>query len=155
MLTQTDFTQDQEIQSLVSEVRSYIERRRAEDPSFGYSDVFDGENWYVDLVQEGGGTLGVALVGYTYVMEQAGIRFLKLAGTSAGAINNLLMASAGPPSVARSEATIGHVAGLDLINLVDGDKDARKFIEVINNGGNMLKTGFRFVYIPSIIKHLN
>ena len=80
MLTQTDFTQDQEIQSLVSEVRSYIERRRAEDPSFGYSDVFDGENWYVDLVQEGGGTLGVALVGYTYIMEQAGIRFLKLAG---------------------------------------------------------------------------
>lgn len=43
---------------------------------------------YVDLVQKGGGVLGVALVGYVYVLEQAGIRFLKLAGTSAGAITH-------------------------------------------------------------------
>ena len=27
-------------------------------------------NYYVDLVQEGGGVLGIALVGYTYILEQ-------------------------------------------------------------------------------------
>ena len=39
----------------------------------------------MNLVQKGGGVLGVALVGYVYILEQAGIRFLKMAGTSAGA----------------------------------------------------------------------
>ncbi len=42
--------------------------------------------------------LGVGLLGYTYVLEQAGIRFIGLGGTSAGAINTLLMVTsrAGP-----------------------------------------------------------
>src|SRR5215204_2244125 len=46
---------------------------------------------YVDLVQEGGGIHGVALAGYTYVLEKMGIRFMKMAGTSAGSINTLLL----------------------------------------------------------------
>ena len=51
------------------------------------SDVLDDKgNQYAHLVQKGGGVLGVALVGYTYVLEEMGIRFLKQAGTSAGAI---------------------------------------------------------------------
>jgi hypothetical protein len=48
---------------------------------------------YVNYVQEGGGVLGVALLGYTYVLEKLGIRFYKLAGTSAGAINTMLTAA--------------------------------------------------------------
>ena len=36
---------------------------------------------------EGGGVLGIALTGYTYILEQAGIRFLGVGGTSAGSIN--------------------------------------------------------------------
>jgi NTE family protein len=60
------------------------------------SDVLDGEDHqYVNLVQKGGGVLGVALVGYTYVLKQMGIRFIRLAGTSAGAINTSLMAVTG------------------------------------------------------------
>ena len=59
---------------------------------FIVSDVLDEEgNQYVNLVQKGGGVLGVALVGYTYILEKMGIRFLRLAGTSAGAINTALM----------------------------------------------------------------
>src|SRR4051812_35317605 len=45
----------------------------------------------VDLVQEGGGVHGIALAGYTYVLEKMGITFLKMAGTSAGAINTMLL----------------------------------------------------------------
>ena len=53
-------------------------------------------NQYVDLVMEGGGTLGVALVGYLYILEQLDIRFLQLAGTSAGSIVAMLLAGGGP-----------------------------------------------------------
>ena len=45
----------------------------------------------VDLVQEGGGVHGIALAGYTYVLEKMGVSFTKLAGTSAGAINTMLL----------------------------------------------------------------
>lgn len=47
----------------------------------------------IDLVQQGGTMLGIGLLGYTYIMEKAGIRFRSMAGTSAGAINTLLLAS--------------------------------------------------------------
>ena len=78
------------------EVLNYIQQLEAAFPQGGrpfiVSDVLDGDgNQYVNLVQKGGGVLGVALVGYTYVLEKMGIRFLRLAGTSAGAINTALM----------------------------------------------------------------
>lgn len=45
------------------------------------SDLVDDNNLqYVDLVMEGGGVLGIALTGYTYALEQAGIRFLGIGG---------------------------------------------------------------------------
>jgi NTE family protein len=47
----------------------------------------------VDLVQQGGTMLGIGLLGYTYIMERAGVRFRSMAGTSAGAINTLLIAA--------------------------------------------------------------
>ena len=44
-----------------------------------FSDIIDASgNQYVDLVQEGGGVLGIALLGYTYTLEQIGIRFSAL-----------------------------------------------------------------------------
>jgi NTE family protein len=59
-----------------------------------YSDLLDAEgNQYVEFVQEGGGVWGSALVGYLYGLEIFGIRFLKIAGTSAGAINTILIAA--------------------------------------------------------------
>ncbi len=47
----------------------------------------------VDLVQQGGTMLGIGLLGYTYIMEKVGVRFRSMAGTSAGAINTLLLAA--------------------------------------------------------------
>jgi NTE family protein len=61
-----------------------------------YSDILDSEgNQYVNFVQEGGGVWGVALVGYLFALESFGIRFLRIAGTSAGAINTMLIAALG------------------------------------------------------------
>jgi len=47
----------------------------------------------IDLVQQGGGMFGIALLGYTYIMERAGIRFHSHGGTSAGAINASFLAA--------------------------------------------------------------
>jgi predicted acylesterase/phospholipase RssA len=58
------------------------------------SDVVDVQgSQYVDLVQEGGGVHGIALAGYTYILEKMGVAFMKMAGTSAGSINTLLLSA--------------------------------------------------------------
>lgn len=94
------------------------------------SDVLDEKgNQYVNLVQKGGGVLGVALVGYVYILEKAGIRFLKLAGTSAGAINTSLMAIQKDKTEAKSEYVIKALADLNMIRLVDGHPLVRKIIQ--------------------------
>jgi predicted acylesterase/phospholipase RssA len=46
------------------------------------------------LVLQGGGTLGIAHLGFLYGLEQAGVRFVGTAGTSAGAIVALMLAAA-------------------------------------------------------------
>ena len=110
------------------ELQSFLKRAHAlrDDTNFCISDVIDQNGLqYVDLVQEGGGVLGIALVGYTYIMEEAGIRFLNLAGTSAGAINTMMMASLGSIDAPKSEKLLGILAQKNLFELVDG-KDAQK-----------------------------
>ncbi|MEL6843390.1 MAG: Patatin, partial [Bacteroidota bacterium] len=63
-LSVNDFTENKEVLLMVEDVKEYIATQKAEDPEFGYSDAMDADgNWYVDLVQEGGGVLGVALLG--------------------------------------------------------------------------------------------
>ncbi len=60
------------------------------------NEFFEGKNHerpVVDLVQQGGGMYGIALLGYTYIMEKVGVRFYSHGGASAGGINALLMAS--------------------------------------------------------------
>ncbi len=57
----------------------------------------------IDLVQQGGGMYGIALLGYTYVMEKVGIRFYSHGGTSAGAINAMFLASL-PNSIYEQES---------------------------------------------------
>ncbi|MCX6217870.1 patatin-like phospholipase family protein [Spirosoma sp.] len=92
------------------------------------SDVFDTEgHQYVNLVQEGGGVLGIALLGYTYVLESMGIRFLKLAGTSAGAINAALMAVVRPEDtkVKKSPIILYYLTQKNLFDFVDGHPIAK------------------------------
>jgi NTE family protein len=116
----TRFTQNETVLSLVDRIPK----------GKRYSDIEDAEgHQYVDLVQEGGGVLGVALVGYTYILEKAGIRFMSLAGTSAGAINTLMMAGLGRIDEAKSEKILTILSNQDLFELVDGPRSIRRLID--------------------------
>ena len=98
------------------------------------SDVTDkAGHQYVDLVQEGGGVLGVALVGYTYVLEKMGIRFFSLAGTSAGSINAMLMACTGNKEDEKVEKIIKDILSLDFFSLVDGKESNWKFTKRVKS----------------------
>jgi NTE family protein len=95
-----------------------------------FSDVTDAEgHQYVDLVQEGGGVLGIALVGYTYVLEQAGIRFFSLAGTSAGAINTLMLAGLGRIPDSKSAKILDLLVNKNLFDFVDGEPSIKSLIQ--------------------------
>ncbi|MDQ3624103.1 MAG: patatin-like phospholipase family protein [Verrucomicrobiota bacterium] len=127
----SDFTI--EVHHLVSELR----RDLAEEGKV-FSDIVDDSHQYVDLVMEGGGVLGVALVGFTYVLEQAGLRFLRVGGASAGAINALLLAGLGRPAEAKSEKIVELLANLDMYEFVDGDADVRRLVDSwVQNAGRI------------------
>ena len=103
-----------------------------------FSDLIDKDgNFYINLVQEGGGTLGIALVGFVSILEFCKIRFLNLAGTSAGAINTALLYFLDTPDKAKSP---------ELFSILKDQMDLRKFIDgnrfsrfIVNNLLN--KTG--------------
>ena len=89
-----------------------------------YSDLIDAEgHQYIDLVMEGGGTLGLALLGYLHVLESAGLRFIGIGGTSAGAISAIALASASTPAQPRVDKLIGALANMPMAEFVDGRKD--------------------------------
>lgn len=116
-----DFTGNPVVKKCVDEIK------KLKDP---VSDVLDKEgHQYVNLVQKGGGVLGVALVGYVYILEQAGIRFLKLAGTSAGAINTSLMVIPPDKTKEKSPFLIDALINLDLFKLVDGHAAAKFLVK--------------------------
>lgn len=65
---------------------------------------------FADLVLEGGGVKGIALVGAISVLEERGYEFQRVAGTSAGTIvGSLVAARAGPHSSRRSCAVVKSV----------------------------------------------
>jgi NTE family protein len=100
-----------------------------------FSDVTDSEgHQYVDLVQEGGGVLGIALVGYTYVLERVAIRFFSLAGTSAGAINTLMLASLGPITDPKSGKILDLLVNKNLFDFVDGEPGIKSLLQDFIDG---------------------
>ncbi|WP_291142590.1 patatin-like phospholipase family protein [Flavobacterium sp. UBA7680] len=133
-MEKTKFTENGEVLSIIKDLKEQIKEKKKK-----FSDIVDANgNEYVDLVQEGGGVLGVALVGYVYVLEQVGIRFLSLAGTSAGSINTMLMAAAGPIDITKSEWILECLCNKNLYDFVDGDHDAREFIDaLLSDAGNL------------------
>lgn len=107
----------------------------------------DETRQYIDLVQEGGGVHGVALTGFTYVLEKMGISFMKMAGTSAGAINTMLLsclynkreaALLGRPVdmyyETRSEKLLEYLSKKKLTDLVDGIPKWQKLIKKLFSG---------------------
>ena len=146
-LTHDDFINNDSVKKCLSDLK-------AEFPpggkSFVVSDVIDDKgNQYVNLVQKGGGVLGIALVGYTYILEQMGVRFIRLAGTSAGAINTALMVATGTKQDAKSIPVLDAICKLEFIKLVDGHPAARwlisKFITHVDFGKRIM------IWIKSIV----
>ena len=70
-------------------------------------------------------------MGYTYALEEVGIRFLGVGGTSAGSINALLVAALGTPEERKSEKIVKLLAELDMWAFVDGDGDAKDFVKAL------------------------
>jgi NTE family protein len=124
-----EFLENQDFQKVLNDLEVVIQKKKQ------FSDIEDIDgNQYVDLVQEGGGVLGVALVGYTYILEKAGIRFFSLAGTSAGAINTMMIAALGPLQMAKSVKILEILSNKNLFEIVDGDRPVRRLIQrVIRN----------------------
>ena len=114
-----------------------------------YSDIVDEEgNQYVDLVQEGGGVFGIALVGYSYIMEKAGIRFFSLAGTSAGAINTIMMAGLSKIGDPVSEKILDILGRQNLFDFVDGSKSIKKLVQRYADG----KKGVLFLAVLNFFR---
>lgn len=115
MLTRQDFE---------SRVTAQADAARALGRGKRFSDLSDADgHQYIDLVMEGGGTLGMALLGYVHVLEQAGLRFIGIGGTSAGAISAIALAAAGRPAEPRVERMIEVVADMPMRSFVDGRQD--------------------------------
>lgn len=105
-----------------------------------FSDLLDASgNQYVEFVQEGGGVWGSALVGYLYGLEIFGIRFLKLAGTSAGAINTMLIAACKTKEEAKSEVIKEILFNWNFADFMDGKTYVKTTVHSILNNKNFLK----------------
>lgn len=143
------FTHNDEILKVISALKS-----RGIDKKF-FSDIIDGNgNKYVDLVQEGGGVLGIALLGYTYILEQMGIRFFSLAGTSAGAINTLILSVAGRVEDEKSEKILKILSQKNLLELVDGPYSVRKlFDSLLGNSWIGPKILWGVCALPHLLKY--
>lgn len=125
-------------------LRDIIARARAQCGGQAFSDIIDDAgHQYVDLVMEGGGMLGIGLVGYCYVLEQLGIRFCGIGGTSAGSINALLLAALGRPQDAKGDKLLAELANQNFYEFIDGDSDAREFIEAALKGAGKMKLAFK------------
>jgi NTE family protein len=144
-----DFTHANDVQELLGHLKRMCEGKQ-------FSDVIDDQgNQYVDLVMEGGGVLGVALVGYTYVLEEMGIRFLRVGGTSAGSINAVLVAGLGTPQERKSEKIVKELANVDFWSFVDGGRAARAFVQTLVRHPILLGLSFRGIWVlRSVFKQL-
>lgn len=132
MLNATYFTEEARVVAAVAAARRCADRQ--------YSDLIDDEgHQYVDLVMEGGGVLGIALVGYTYVLEKAGIRFLGIGGTSAGSINAVMLAALGKPADEKCDELVRKLANMPIASFIDGDSDARNFTDAALKKAGMAK----------------
>jgi NTE family protein len=115
-ITASSFTLDPGVMAAVSKIKTLKKH---------YSDVIDDAgHQYVDLVMESAGMMGIALIGYTYGLEQAGIRFLGIGGISSGSVNAIFLAMLGTPDEAKGERAAEILANMPLYSFLDGNKAA-------------------------------
>ena len=137
-------------------VRRVVDQLVTDRKDWEISDVIDDEgHQYVDLVMEGGGVLGIALLGYTYALEKAGIRFLSIGGTSAGSIAALLLAAVDDKEHEKSEKIAVALANKDLYDFVDGPEAAKRLIRAALEDAGKLRLGMYYLGARSgFIRHL-
>lgn len=144
------FIQDSGVAGLMALVREKYGITTGPDGKDDYSgvpvvsDIIDDEgHQYVDLVQKGGGVWGVALVGFTWVMEEMGIRFLRMAGTSAGSINTVLMTAIGKKNDKKSIFILDALLKKSLFDFVDGHWVVKLMVRVLISGPNAARKWMR------------
>ncbi|MFZ4059112.1 MAG: patatin-like phospholipase family protein [Ferruginibacter sp.] len=158
------FIQASGVDAVLTQLKNDIAAKEAATGKpFIVSDVHDeAGNQYVDLVQEGGGVWGIALVGFTYILEKVGIRFFSLAGASAGAINTMMLAALGTKETEKAEKVIAELLDLKMFSFVDGKEDnwrvtkwikriIQKFILRKNYINRLLKTITIILIVTGII----
>lgn len=144
-------------------VRKCIEAIEQKSPIV--SDIVDEKgNQYVNLVLEGGGFLGIALMGYVYALEKAGIRFLNVGGTSAGAVTASFVATADYPSEMKSQKVLDVYHNSNFLDFLDDgedmeDNDVKAFVQSMleekKNFFSSISTGLKFLKVIDNLKNQN
>lgn len=113
-----------------------------------YSDIVDNSgNQYVNLVQQGGGVWGVALAGYVYALEAFGIRFMRLAGTSAGAINTILLAAIGERNQSKSQRIKEVLLNWNFSEFMDGSAANTPTNKIVQMGDKGKYLGWAIIFM--------
>ncbi|WP_353778006.1 patatin-like phospholipase family protein [Winogradskyella sp. 3972H.M.0a.05] len=142
----------EEVWDILNDLKEWEGKRRDQGQPFFMSNFWDHNRYqYINLVQEGGGMLGIALAGFTYIFEKMGIRFLGLGGTSAGSINSFLMAAIGKPHEEKSERILKHLINKNFMDFIDGGKDAKAFINFVSSKGK--KSALKILSNPIILNN--
>lgn len=120
-----------------------------------FSDVIDIEGYqYVDLILEGPGNASIALCGYTFVLEQCGIRFFNLAGSSSGALNAVMLAALQEGYSTKSEKLANILYKTDLSTWQDNDRYIKWLLKKLCSNAKM-KNLFLLLSIGDLLKILN
>lgn len=109
--------------------------------------IIEKQRPIIDLVQQGGGMWGIALLGYCYVLEKVGIRFYSHGGTSAGAINALFLASISAniykePPLIETDTNRGALKS-EILTLIVSNMDFSSFMNRGGIIGRIQKTLFK------------
>jgi NTE family protein len=87
---------------------------------------------FIDVVIEGGGVKGIGAIGALYALEECDLRFRKIAGTSAGALNAAFLACAGKSAADHKTALLLDIlANIDFLSFADGGDDARAVVKLL------------------------
>lgn len=129
MLTTHDFTND--VRDEIAAFKRDFNLAAATD--LLYTTPNDGERvGFMDVVIEGGGVKGIAALGALFALEECGLRFRKIAGTSAGALNAAFLACAGRSAADhRTSQLLWVLANIDFLRFADGGDDAQAVVRLL------------------------
>jgi NTE family protein len=128
------FTENDEVTRCLSKLKLVFQKQK-----LNISDLRDNEGYqYVNLVLNAQGVHGFALLGFTYVMEEMGIRFHRISGAGAGALHAAFLSSAISEDGIRSRKLLERYCELDFRKLRDGGRIYNKFFLDLVSKGSIL-----------------